>query len=110
MGHDQGRRHFDGSEHAGRLGGIRGLAERRVSTLPVLWKIGSWRYDDAGALVKEKDEDGWVLSTTQLRVCRKCKRVVLEKWSDCESRSFERHPGGTNTEPGAAPESGPATS
>jgi len=77
---------------------------------PYCGKIGSWRYDDAGALVKEKDEDGWVLSTTQLRVCRKCKRVVLEKWSDCEGRSFERHPGGTNTEPGAAPESGPATS
>jgi hypothetical protein len=65
---------------------------------PYCGKIGSWRYDDAGPLVEEKDPDGIVHSSTQVRTCRKCRNKVLEKWSDCGGCSFEKHPDGMITE------------
>src|SRR4029453_13295124 len=34
-------------------------------------KIGSWRYDAAEPAVEEKDEDGFVLTSRQIRFCRK---------------------------------------
>ena len=53
-------------------------------------KIGSWRYDAAEPPVEEKDEDGFVLSSRQIRVCRKCGKKILDKWSDYEGRTFEK--------------------
>jgi hypothetical protein len=53
-------------------------------------KIGSWRYDAAEPAVEEKDEDGFVLSSRQIRVCRKCGKKILDKWSDHEGRIFEK--------------------
>jgi hypothetical protein len=53
-------------------------------------KIGSWRYDASEPAVEEKDEEGVVWRSTQIRVCRKCAKKVLDKWSDFEGRIFEK--------------------
>jgi DNA-directed RNA polymerase subunit N (RpoN/RPB10) len=57
---------------------------------PHCGKIGSWRYDAAEPAVQEKDEDGVVCKSTQIRICRKCGKKVLEKWSDYEGRTFDK--------------------
>ena len=57
---------------------------------PYCRKIGSWRYDAVEPSVEEKDEDDVVRKSTQLRVCRKCAKKVLDKWSDYEGRTFEK--------------------
>jgi DNA-directed RNA polymerase subunit N (RpoN/RPB10) len=57
---------------------------------PYCGKIGSWRYDAAEPAVEEKDEDGNIVGRTQARVCRKCGRRVLDKWSDYGGRTFEK--------------------
>ena len=39
---------------------------------------------------EEKDEDGVVQSSRQLRICRKCGNRVIDKWSDHGGRTFEK--------------------
>ena len=53
-------------------------------------KIGSWRYDSAEPAVEEKDEDGSVVRSSQIRVCRSCRQRVLHKWSDDHGRTTEK--------------------
>jgi len=53
-------------------------------------KIGSWRYDDAEPPIQVKDEDGIVQSSRQIRVCRKCGKRILDRWSDHEGRTLEK--------------------
>jgi hypothetical protein len=57
---------------------------------PHCGKVGSWRYDAAEPAVHEKDEDGVLQKRTQIRICRKCGKMVLDKWSDSEGRTFEK--------------------
>jgi hypothetical protein len=57
---------------------------------PYCGKIGSWRYDTAEPPVEEKDKDGVVQRSTQIRVFRKCGKRVLDNWSDHEGRTFEK--------------------
>lgn len=57
---------------------------------PYCRKIGSWRYDPAEPAVEEKDEDGVVQSSRQLRICRKCGNRVIDKWSDRGGRTFQK--------------------
>jgi endogenous inhibitor of DNA gyrase (YacG/DUF329 family) len=57
---------------------------------PHCGKRGSWRYDSVAPALEEKDEDGVVSESTQLRTCRKCGKRVLDKWSDHEGRTFEK--------------------
>ena len=53
-------------------------------------KIGSWRYDTLEHAIEQKDEDGIVQRSTRILVCRKCRKRVLDKWSDHEGRRFEK--------------------
>jgi hypothetical protein len=53
-------------------------------------KIGSWRFDAAEPAVYDKDEDGVVQSSRQIRVCRKCERRVVHTWSDHQGRAIEK--------------------
>ena len=53
-------------------------------------KIGSWRYDSSEPAVQDKDEDGIVQTRRRIRVCRKCGKRVLDKWSDHEGRTLEK--------------------
>lgn len=53
-------------------------------------KIGSWRFDPAEPPAQEKDEGGFVESSRQIRVCRKCGKRIVDKWSDHAGRSFEK--------------------
>jgi len=53
-------------------------------------KIGSWRFNSTEPAVVEKDEVGGVLSRSQTRICRKCGKAILDKWSDHEGRTFEK--------------------
>jgi hypothetical protein len=57
---------------------------------PYCGKIGFWRYDAAEPPVEEKDEDGVVQKSPQIRICRKCAERVLDKWSDHEGHTFEK--------------------
>jgi DNA-directed RNA polymerase subunit RPC12/RpoP len=57
---------------------------------PYCGKRGSWRFDNDAPALEEKDEDGVVTESTQLRTCRKCGKRVLDKWSDREGRTFEK--------------------
>ena len=57
---------------------------------PYCRKIGSWRYDPTEPAVEEKDEDGVVQSSRQLRICRKCSNRIIDKWSDHGGRTFEK--------------------
>jgi hypothetical protein len=53
-------------------------------------KIGAWRYDPAEPAVVDKDEDGIVQSSRQLRICRKCGNRIMDRWSDHGGRTFEK--------------------
>ena len=53
-------------------------------------KIGSWRYDSTEPAVVEKNEDGSVVSRSQPRICRKCGKRVMDRWSDGGGRTFEK--------------------
>jgi pyruvate-formate lyase-activating enzyme len=57
---------------------------------PYCHKIGSWRFDAEGPAVEEKDEDGCTESRRQVRVCRKCKKTILDEWSDQNGRVFAK--------------------
>jgi hypothetical protein len=57
---------------------------------PHCGKIGSWRFNTAEPPVEKKDEDGVLQESTQIRICRKCAKRVLAKWSDHEGRTFEK--------------------
>jgi hypothetical protein len=65
---------------------------------PYCGKIGSWRYDDTGPVDEGKDPDGIVHSSTQVRICRKCRNKVVEKWTDSGGRTFEKLPDGMTAE------------
>ena len=53
-------------------------------------KIGSWHFDAAEPAVYNTDEDGVVQSSYQIRICRKCGKQVLHRWSDHEGRAIEK--------------------
>jgi hypothetical protein len=53
-------------------------------------KIGAWRFDDAEPEKAERDSDGILLRTSQVRVCRGCGGRVLAKWADHEGRAIEK--------------------
>lgn len=55
-------------------------------------KIGSWRFDPVEPVRYGRDEDGVVVSSRQVRVCRKCKKTVLDAWSDYGGRTLEAAP------------------
>jgi hypothetical protein len=55
-------------------------------------KIGSWRFDAVEPAVDRHDEDGDLVSSRQLRVCRKCGKRVIDTWSDHGGRTLERAP------------------
>ena len=57
-------------------------------------KIGSWRFDPAETAVDERDEDGVLRSSRQVRVCRKCGQKVLHTWSDRDGPAIEKDDGG----------------
>jgi hypothetical protein len=57
---------------------------------PYCRKIGSWRFDPVEPATKEKDEDGVVQSSHQLRICRQCGNQVIDKWSDHGGRTLEK--------------------
>lgn len=56
-------------------------------------KIGSWRFDSVEPAVEEKDEDGVVVSSSQIRVCRRCGKRIVDRWSDYEGRTLEKATG-----------------
>ena len=51
-------------------------------------KIGSWRYDEIGPSLDEKDADDVVIRSTRQLRCRVCRGRVTETWSDLEGRAF----------------------
>lgn len=53
-------------------------------------KIGAWRYDDVEPPLLDKDEDGGIRSSRQLRICRGCGKRVMDLWSDHAGRIFEK--------------------
>src|SRR5688572_17088626 len=44
--------------------------------------------DDGSAAVEQRDEDGFVVESTRVRVCRKCGKRVVDQWSDMGGRSL----------------------
>ena len=57
---------------------------------PQCRKIGSWRFDSVEPAVEQKDQDGALQSTRQVRACRKCGNKVVETWSDHDGRRLSR--------------------
>jgi hypothetical protein len=53
-------------------------------------KIGSWRFDPAEPEACNRDEDGDVQSSRQIQVCRKCRKRVLDIWSDHDGRALTK--------------------
>jgi endogenous inhibitor of DNA gyrase (YacG/DUF329 family) len=53
-------------------------------------KVGSWRFDPAELAVERKDEEGVVESSRQIRICRKCGKRVVDRWSDHSGRTVEK--------------------
>jgi len=57
---------------------------------PYCRKIGSWRFDPATPLIEKKDDDGVVVSSVQIQICRRCGKRIEAQWSATEGRRLER--------------------
>ena len=54
---------------------------------PHCGRIASLRKDGSVA-VEQRDEDGFVMESTRMRVCRRCGKRVVDRWSDFGGRSL----------------------
>lgn len=63
---------------------------REFLRCPHCRKIGSWRFDDLGAVTGESDDDGVMLKTAQRQACRKCGGEVVQEWSDSTGRTIRK--------------------